>query len=158
MSYDVSHTVYCFFYQAEDGIRDLTVTGVQTCALPIWGARVGHERHVLARSQQVEDAAQRRVGGVRVEAHELRVRADVDEQCLRVPRVFSRDRGRLLQGQCGARGEVVEVAERRRHDVQGAGHVTTSPATAAARTTPRIAARSDARASPRAESWVRCRA
>src|SRR5205085_6725842 len=24
-----------FFFQAEDGIRDLTVTGVQTCALPI---------------------------------------------------------------------------------------------------------------------------
>src|SRR5688572_33368685 len=27
-----------FFFQAEDGIRDLTVTGVQTCALPIWTA------------------------------------------------------------------------------------------------------------------------
>src|SRR6266478_5671680 len=26
---------FCFFFQAEDGIRDLTVTGVQTCALPI---------------------------------------------------------------------------------------------------------------------------
>src|SRR5205085_9153949 len=26
----------CFFFQAEDGIRDLTVTGVQTCALPIF--------------------------------------------------------------------------------------------------------------------------
>src|SRR5689334_24356769 len=25
-----------FFFQAEDGIRDGTVTGVQTCALPIW--------------------------------------------------------------------------------------------------------------------------
>src|SRR2546430_11302902 len=28
-------TWYFFFFQAEDGIRDLTVTGVQTCALPI---------------------------------------------------------------------------------------------------------------------------
>src|SRR2546430_7330267 len=27
--------LYVFFFQAEDGIRDLTVTGVQTCALPI---------------------------------------------------------------------------------------------------------------------------
>src|SRR2546430_3339015 len=27
-----------FFFQAEDGIRDLTVTGVQTCALPICSA------------------------------------------------------------------------------------------------------------------------
>src|SRR6266567_7472591 len=31
-----------FFFQAEDGIRDLTVTGVQTCALPIL-------RHSVAR-------------------------------------------------------------------------------------------------------------
>src|SRR5256886_9252310 len=28
-----------FFFQAEDGIRDLTVTGVQTCALPISDTR-----------------------------------------------------------------------------------------------------------------------
>src|SRR6266542_6546405 len=40
-----------FFFQAEDGIRDATVTGVQTCALPIFApgglvagdARVQHE-------------------------------------------------------------------------------------------------------------------
>src|SRR5207237_5334447 len=32
-------TLYCdlsFFFQAEDGIRDSSVTGVQTCALPIY--------------------------------------------------------------------------------------------------------------------------
>src|SRR2546430_9791284 len=34
----------CFFFQAEDGIRDLTVTGVQTCALPIF-----------ARAREAED-------------------------------------------------------------------------------------------------------
>src|SRR5215467_13337895 len=28
--------VYVFFFQAEDGIRDYKVTGVQTCALPIF--------------------------------------------------------------------------------------------------------------------------
>src|SRR2546429_1637797 len=27
---------HCFFFQAEDGIRDVAVTGVQTCALPIF--------------------------------------------------------------------------------------------------------------------------
>ena len=27
--------VFFFFFQAEDGIRDIGVTGVQTCALPI---------------------------------------------------------------------------------------------------------------------------
>src|SRR2546430_9102720 len=30
-----------FFFQAEDGIRDLTVTGVQTCALPICYTNAG---------------------------------------------------------------------------------------------------------------------
>src|SRR2546430_4425443 len=40
----------CFFFQAEDGIRDLTVTGVQTCALPISRRRVEEalRRHPLA--------------------------------------------------------------------------------------------------------------
>src|SRR2546430_8454346 len=32
---------FFFFFQAEDGIRDLTVTGVQTCALPIWDLPTG---------------------------------------------------------------------------------------------------------------------
>src|SRR5689334_24373480 len=31
--------IHFFFFQAEDGIRDGTVTGVQTCALPIWPGR-----------------------------------------------------------------------------------------------------------------------
>src|SRR5207244_5425940 len=47
---------FCFF-QAEDGIRDDLVTGVQTCALPIlryswiaaWLARLGFVRFCLAR-------------------------------------------------------------------------------------------------------------
>src|SRR2546430_1277551 len=50
-----------FFFQAEDGIRDLTVTGVQTCALPIlaitkWAqgaapepAASGHSRRLTVR-------------------------------------------------------------------------------------------------------------
>ena len=33
--------VFFFFFQAEDGIRDHCVTGVQTCALPIWHANIG---------------------------------------------------------------------------------------------------------------------
>src|SRR2546428_7143760 len=38
MSNSVSGVVslHFFFFQAEDGIRDLIVTGVQTCALPIY--------------------------------------------------------------------------------------------------------------------------
>src|SRR2546422_8610483 len=33
----MTYFVDFFFFQAEDGIRDVAVTGVQTCALPIWG-------------------------------------------------------------------------------------------------------------------------
>src|SRR5882762_11869295 len=33
--------VYFFFFQAEDGIRDSSVTGVQTCALPISASGAG---------------------------------------------------------------------------------------------------------------------
>src|SRR5438874_9951714 len=37
-AYASSRHVHIFFFQAEDGIRDLYVTGVQTCALPISSA------------------------------------------------------------------------------------------------------------------------
>src|SRR5207245_8594346 len=54
--------VFCFFFQAEDGIRDATVTGVQTCALPISAGRRRPE--LLARRGEHRGAAvqQRRVG------------------------------------------------------------------------------------------------
>src|SRR6266496_6030316 len=47
--------LFFFFFQAEDGIRDLYVTGVQTCALPISqvdgddvGALLGEPHRVAA--------------------------------------------------------------------------------------------------------------
>src|SRR2546429_7232467 len=39
----------CFFFQAEDGIRDVAVTGVQTCALPISGTCEGWNRNHAVR-------------------------------------------------------------------------------------------------------------
>src|SRR5256885_4899564 len=58
-------THFFFFFQAEDGIRDYKVTGVQMCALPItmWrpsddaeqnriGARLGAEARAVAWPQQ----------------------------------------------------------------------------------------------------------
>src|SRR2546430_7865640 len=44
---------FFFFFQAEDGIRDLTVTGVQTCALPIFVSLPGRRRRA---SQVTADA------------------------------------------------------------------------------------------------------
>src|SRR2546430_17316925 len=41
LAYVLSFLEFIFFFQAEDGIRDLTVTGVQTCALPISCPRTG---------------------------------------------------------------------------------------------------------------------
>src|SRR5256884_5545588 len=40
----VSTLAVFFFFQAEDGIRDVAVTGVQTCALPISSPRAGAAR------------------------------------------------------------------------------------------------------------------
>src|SRR5256886_3662564 len=48
-----------FFFQAEDGIRDLTVTGVQTCALPIFVHRADEAHHELVRGMVVELARRR---------------------------------------------------------------------------------------------------
>src|SRR5690606_39595515 len=41
---------FYFFFQAEDGIRDFHVTGVQTCALPILAA--GVSRNAISQVQQ----------------------------------------------------------------------------------------------------------
>src|SRR5690606_41033971 len=43
---------FFFFFQAEDGIRDFHVTGVQTCALPIYGTRGPPLRRSRSRSPE----------------------------------------------------------------------------------------------------------
>src|SRR2546429_7389552 len=43
-----------FFFQAEDGIRDVAVTGVQTCALPISRAAGVPEGHLWGKLQKGE--------------------------------------------------------------------------------------------------------
>src|SRR5256885_8788723 len=60
LTYSSSYYRYClayqlfffFFFQAEDGIRDYKVTGVQTCALPIFtrGSRTSDDRHRTLRA------------------------------------------------------------------------------------------------------------
>src|SRR5690606_41160829 len=46
--------VFVFFFQAEDGIRDFHVTGVQTCALPIFGTAIPQYCTAGATSLQYE--------------------------------------------------------------------------------------------------------
>src|SRR2546429_9854464 len=57
---------FFFFFQAEDGIRDVAVTGVQTCALPILFHRARPGAAVLHRA--VLDARLRRVHARRGDA------------------------------------------------------------------------------------------
>src|SRR2546429_4069035 len=83
--------LYCFFFQAEDGIRVVAVTGVQTCALPISPAeseaaerpppslfalpgRSGHrgERHQRGRSRRAVRATVER----RQKTHRRRRRSE----------------------------------------------------------------------------------
>src|SRR5215211_6429863 len=106
--------LYVFFFQAEDGIRDHCVTGVQTCALPIWADRDvvdvlvreprGHPSRLL-----VPERLQTRIGdavdvldpfgqGVTNE-YQLHVVGSVGDSCMRghtvasAPRRPSRRRG-----------------------------------------------------------------
>src|SRR2546429_4365762 len=54
MVYYTLVVVYFFFFQAEDGIRDVAVTGVQTCALPI--CDVGLKRAIESSSPKMQRA------------------------------------------------------------------------------------------------------
>src|SRR5438445_7470623 len=59
-----------FFFQAEDGIRGIGVTGVQTCALPIFAASSRRRR----RSQRWDSSCRRAAsGGERGRSEERRV-------------------------------------------------------------------------------------
>src|SRR2546428_10228342 len=76
-----------FFFQAEDGIRDLIVTGVQTCALPIY------IRAVAGRVFRLHDAGRRDAAAV-LARQELVERlqpalAEVNREIYRRAREFS---------------------------------------------------------------------
>src|SRR5438105_5253167 len=57
-----------FFFQAEDGIRDPLVTGVQTCALPIWPPRRCRSPRLVRLEAVARRIGQVRRGGERVAA------------------------------------------------------------------------------------------
>src|SRR2546425_6571219 len=69
---------FFFFFQAEDGIRDKLVTGVQTCALPIYPAQ--------RKSRSLHEALQRSPGTrssrCRGPRHRLRNAPHAERACL----------------------------------------------------------------------------
>src|SRR5207244_9316211 len=68
-----------FFFQAEDGIRDDLVTGVQTCALPIWIRTLKDAQDLLGRMHDLEVLIAR-TRGIQSSpgASTLKVSADLD--------------------------------------------------------------------------------
>src|SRR2546429_177217 len=70
-----------FFFQAEDGIRDVAVTGVQTCALPISARPPGTKNRGIRRPR---DGARR--GAPSRATRPGRYRADEREMPRRAPR------------------------------------------------------------------------
>src|SRR5205823_11886503 len=73
-----------FFFQAEDGIRDKLVTGVQTCALPISRPRPGLRRREAPRTTRAA-ARRARLPDARAGTHRCLVRA-VSEMAPPIPK------------------------------------------------------------------------
>src|SRR3712207_8063830 len=89
-------TLFVFFFQAEDGIRDIGVTGVQTCALPIClgsDAAVALDHVVLVADRH--DLRRQPPGGLRV--GRLAVAPD-GELLLIAARDLVRDRESVVEG------------------------------------------------------------
>src|SRR5256885_12519676 len=123
--------VYCFFFQAEDGIRDYKVTGVQTCALPIYPVGVRRtaesERDALDRTLLIAQLAQARVdfrfppGCAGVEVH-VRVDAlELDALVVEVPAVRRGDDHRIGKRAAHGPGRLELAAGAGRQQTQGLG-------------------------------------
>src|SRR5207253_7234895 len=96
---------FFFFFQAEDGIRDGHVTGVQTCALPIWAVVLAAGHGGVGRGAQDGQRAHRRV---------------LAEQ----PRVEERgDRGRVAGQLGGGQAGVGGRSEEHTSELQSRGHL-----------------------------------
>src|SRR5262249_56871202 len=91
-----------FFFQAEDGIRDWSVTGVQTCALPIWRRSRWRDRgRAAARPTSMPDRRGTSGSGVRTG----RGRRTTARPPASLPRRGARPRSGKRRG--GERGRIV---------------------------------------------------
>src|SRR5438270_7096457 len=102
------------FFQAEDGIRDLTVTGVQTCALPILTGSLPRRQplaHLEAGWYQKQSRRYRREDPVRqsVQPHDdgggLRLLQFRRRPLRKIGRASCREKGRGAGGEIGAGAE-----------------------------------------------------
>src|SRR3712207_8938045 len=85
-----------FFFQAEDGIRDIGVTGVQTCALPIL---MDMER---ARALYVSNRPEDHSRGRNFDA-DIRSKAEIDRRYTDAARGVMRSEERRVGKECRSR-------------------------------------------------------
>src|SRR5205085_9953114 len=81
-----------FFFQAEDGIRDLTVTGVQTCALPILVVVAPRDLRGAGEARDLGGDCRGRVARLLFPTLLRRERAVSDDEVSRGPYVRSEER------------------------------------------------------------------
>src|SRR5690606_39411913 len=98
-----------FFFQAEDGIRDFHVTGVQTCALPIFKA-LGR-KDVLAASGELDRLA----ASIARHAERSVILSDIDAGRIAARRIG----GPLLFGRLWQRLEIGRASCRERAEGSG---------------------------------------
>src|SRR5205807_10039260 len=115
----IDSAITCFFFQAEDGIRDYKVTGVQTCALPILLEQVragdadARERLVVLIYDELRRLGRSLLRRERSD-HTLQPTALVHEVVLRLLRSEERRVGK----ECRSRA-VADRGEERKCDVVG---------------------------------------
>src|SRR5689334_23401090 len=103
--------LFFFFFQAEDGIRDGTVTGVQTCALPICAEC--ESRGAVLRAKAAAGPA-REGHGVRRQHDRRRARAGHIDQARPVDRFpVSRSEERRVGKECRSRWSPYHLKKRK---------------------------------------------
>src|SRR6266496_4978248 len=147
----------CFFFQAEDGIRDLYVTGVQTCALPIWRHRGPDAPLPLAETDSgtgaaivVREARVIRAQHLSVErdaAPRSRIHGDADT--LGVARAGLHGAGDALRARDGRRATHDRAAAPRGAAAAAAARLAAAARVAAAARAARVAVRSGRSRRPR---------
>src|SRR5699024_11423881 len=110
--YRVMLRMSVFFVQAEDGIRDRNVTGVQTCALPIYVLLVLDGLGGGAGGHQAVEAGNRAAGHRDEEDREQVAQAFVVEAGVQIGRASCRERGEGTRGRGNYREEEEETTEK----------------------------------------------
>src|SRR5256886_16907266 len=94
----VEHVSF-FFFQAEDGIRDLTVTGVQTCALPI--SMTLPARHGLRRAPARRELERLLGAAIRTPAARVSGELGRAQSLEELPQAVGKERGHEIEKRQG---------------------------------------------------------